>query len=93
MALAIFGFFFGPFICSPENFFSHSPRFFSPYKKPILPLKSSVNTNRIFKNFGFYLPKFCDIATGVSIFYFSKNPKKSVNVFRIFQKKRFLGHK
>jgi hypothetical protein len=42
---------------------------FSPSKNPILPPKISVNTSRIFKNFGFYLLKFCDIETGVSTVY------------------------
>jgi hypothetical protein len=55
---------------------------FSPSKNPILPPKISVNTSRIFKNFGFYLPKFSDIEKQVfQPFIFQKTKKKLVNVF------------
>jgi hypothetical protein len=47
--------------------------------------------NRIFKNFGFYLPKFCNIETGVSTVYFSKNPKKIGKYFPNFLKEMVLG--
>jgi hypothetical protein len=46
--------------------------------------------NRNFENFGFYLPNFFDIEKQVfQSFIFQKKPKKSVNIFRIFQKKPF----
>jgi hypothetical protein len=43
-----------------EDFFPH-PCLFSLPKNPILSSKTSVNENRIFKNFGFHLPKFPDV--------------------------------
>jgi hypothetical protein len=52
--------------------------------------KTSVNTNQIFENFGFYLPKFFDIEKQVfQPFIFQKTQKKSVNIFQIFPKKQF----
>jgi hypothetical protein len=52
--------------------------------------KTSVNTNQIFENFGFYLPKFFDIETGVSTVYFSKNSKKIGKYFSNFSKETVL---
>jgi hypothetical protein len=45
----------------PEDFSSHPPCIFLTPQNLILPLKTSVNENRIFKNFGFHLPKFSNI--------------------------------
>jgi hypothetical protein len=61
---------------SEEDFSSQPMRLFFTPKNPILPLilppKISVNENRIFKNFGFYLLKFPDIEKHeFSIVYFS----------------------
>jgi hypothetical protein len=56
-------------------------RFFFTAQKSNFTSKTSINTNWIFKNFDFYLPQFCDIETGASPVYFSKNPKKMVNIF------------
>jgi hypothetical protein len=73
-----------------EDFFSQPHVSFSPFKNPILPPKASVNTNRIFENFSFYLPKFSNIEKHVfQPFIFQKTQKNLVNVFQIFQKKRF----
>jgi hypothetical protein len=59
-----------------EDFFPHLPCIFLTPKNPILPLKTSVNTNRIFENFSFYLPKFSVIEKQVfQPFIFQKTQK------------------
>jgi hypothetical protein len=75
----------------------HKWRFLSP---PPVYLSNPQKSNFTPQNFGKYEPDFWKLQflfteifryrkTSVSTVYFSKNPKNSVNIFRIFQKKWF----
>jgi hypothetical protein len=71
-----------------HEFFFLTPRFFFIPQQSYFTPQTSVNANRIFENFGFYLPKFSDIEKQVfQPFIFQKTQTKSENIFRIFQKK------
>jgi hypothetical protein len=63
-------------ILDMENFFSHLPCFFFTPQNQILTSKTSINTNQIFENFGFYLPTFSDIEKQVFQPFAFQKPKK-----------------